>query len=192
MIEKLDQLTIGLFIDLICEEADAILSGHEMPLTESNTIAIRNLIFEYKKIADPAGVNQYLSMLDDMINARIEVLLFSMCSGLVDLNEHEHAREVMILYGIDARTMNTQRVAAEVKSRLERAKNKVAEIQNEKEPEITASDSIRKQFDEQTAAMMTHFKFQIDTTTMKASVYAHLVARHNRESKAILAALKKK
>lgn len=191
MKDRLEQLTIGEFIDLVCGEVDVILSKHEIAGEDKKALITRNLIFEYKEIVDPSSVKQYLSMAEDMIKARLEVTLFTMCSNLVDLNEHERAREVMIVYGINARTMNTQRVAAEVKSRLERAKSKVADLQNENDADTPTSEKIRKQFDEQTAALMAHFKFQIDTTSMKATVYAHLVARHNREIKAKLAALKK-
>lgn len=38
---------------------------------------------------------------------------------------------------------------------------------------------------------MAHFKFQIDPATIKATLYANLVARHNREIKALMAALRK-
>lgn len=191
MKDKLEHLTINEFIDLVCGEVDVILSKHEIAGEDKKALITRNLIFEYKEIVDPASVKQYLSVAEDMIKARIEMTLFTMCSNLVDLNELERAREVMIVYGINARTMNTQRVAAEVKSRLERAKSKVADLQNENDADTPTSEKIRKQFDEQTAALMAHFKFQIDTTSMKATVYAHLVARHNREIKAKLAALKK-
>lgn len=190
MKERLEQLTIGEFIDLVCGEVDVILSKHEIAGDEKKAIITRNLIFEYKEIVDPSSAKQYLSMAEDMIKARLEMTLFTMCSNLVDLNEHERAREVMIVYGINAQNMNNQRVAAEVKSRLERAKSKVTELQEENDADTPTSEKIRKQFDEQTAALMAYFKFQIDTTSMKATVYAHLVARHNREIKAKLAALK--
>lgn len=85
--------------------------------------------------------------------------------------------------------MTDQRVVAEVKSRLGRAKRDVAEIEQGKEetPEV----NIRREFDEQTAALIAYFKFQIDTETMKAPIYAHLVARYIRDLKVQKAALKK-
>lgn len=191
MKEKLEHLTISEFIDLVCGEVDVILSEHEIVRKDKKALITRNLIFEYKEIVDPSSAKQYLSMAEEMIKARLEMTLFTMCSNLVDLNEHERAREVMIVYGINAQNMNNQRVAAEVKSRLERAKSKVTELHEENETDTPTSEKIRKQFDEQTAALMAYFKFQIDTTSIKATVYAHLVARHNREIKAKRAALKK-
>ena len=44
----------------------------------------------------------------------------------------------------------------------------------------------------QSEIQMAHFKFQIDVSNMKATLYAHLVARFNREIKAHVEAFKKK
>lgn len=192
MIEKLEQLSIGQFIDLLCGDTSILTSKREIVSEAKVTNAIRNIVFEYKEIADIAGVRNYLSLMDEMIKAKISSTLFSMCNNLVDLGEHDRAREVMIVYGINAKTMNDQRVAAEIKSRLERAKSTIARIEEESNSDKKEESDIRRMFDEQTASMMAYFKFQIDTTTMKATVYAHLVARHNREIKAQLAAMNKK
>lgn len=192
MIEKLEQLSIGQFIDLLCGDTSILTSKREIVSEAKVTNAIRNIVFEYKEIADIAGVRNYLSLMDEMIKAKISSTLFSMCNNLVSLGEHDRAREVMIVYGINAKTMNDQRVAAEIKSRLERAKSTIARIEEESNSDKKEESDIRRMFDEQTASMMAYFKFQIDTTTMKATVYAHLVARHNREIKAQLAAMNKK
>lgn len=192
MIEKLEQLSIGQFIDLLCGDTSILTSKREIVSEVKVTNAIRNIVFEYKEIADIAGVRNYLSLMDEMIKAKISSTLFSMCNNLVSLGEHDRAREVMIVYGINAKTMNDQRVAAEIKSRLERAKSTIARIEEESNSDKKEDSDIRRMFDEQTASMMAYFKFQIDTTTMKATVYAHLVARHNREIKAQLAAMSKK
>ena len=185
MKEKLDQLTIGQFIDLLCGEVDVILSNHEFAGEDKKGLITRNLIFEYKEIVDPSSAKQYLSIVEDMIKARLEMVLFSMCANLMNLREYDRAREVMIVYGVNAQSMNDQRVAAEVKFRVERAKSKINELQKDKDADTTTSDDIRRQFDEQTAALMAHYKFQIDTSSMKATVYAHLVSRYNREIKAM-------
>lgn len=192
MIEKLEQLSIGQFIDLLCGDTSILTSKREIVSEAKVTNAIRNIVFEYKEIADIAGVRNYLSLMDEMIKAKISSTLFSMCNNLVSLGEHDRAREVMIVYGINAKTMNDQRVAAEIKSRLERAKSTIAHIEEESNSDKKEESDIRRMFDEQTASMMAYFKFQIDTTTMKATVYAHLIARHNREIKAQLAAMNKK
>ena len=88
--------------------------------------------------------------------------------------------------------MSDQRINAEVTSRLERAKRIVAKVEIKEPTKESDVSIIRKSFDEQTAALMAHFKFQIDISTMKANLYAHLVSRFNREIKAQQAAMKKK
>lgn len=192
MKETLNQLTIGQFIDLVCGDTTVLLGKHEIVSPNKVTIAMRNIVFEYKEIADLAGVKSYLSYIEELIKAKIAIVVFSMCKNLISLNELDRVREVLLEYGINAKTMTDQRVTAEVKSRLERAKSDVSKIENEKDDDMNEKVNIRRLFDEQTAALMAYFKFQIDTSTMRATVYAHLIARHNREIKAQLAAMKKK
>lgn len=192
MIEKLEQLTIGQFVDLVCGDTSVLTSKREIVNEAVLVITMRNIVFEYKEIVDNAGVKGYLSSVEELVKAKISVVVFQMCLNLVALSEHDRAREVLIEYGINANSMNDQRVTAEIKSRLERAKSTIAKIENENKKDTSESINIRREFDAQTAALMAHFKFQIDTSTMKATVYAHLVDRHNKEIKAQLAALKKK
>lgn len=192
MIEKLEQLTIGQFIDLVCGDISIISGKHEVLSEAKMAITLRNIIFEYKEIADQPGTQGYLAKIDELIKAKILSVMFSMCLNLVKLGEHGRVREVMNVYGINTDSMSNQRVAAEIKSRLERAKNTVARIEADSQTDKKDIVVIRRSFDEQTASMMAYFKFQIDTATMKATVYAHLVARYNREIKAQIEAMRKR
>lgn len=191
MIEKLEQLTIDQFINLICGDSAVLVDKVEKVPQEKVAAAIRNIVFEYRDIADPGGAKKYLSNIEELTKARISSAVFAMCENLIGLNEHERVREVLIEYGINAKSMNNQRVTAEVKSRLERTKRTIKNIENEYRNENHETTDIRREFDAQTAAMMAHFKFHIDTSCMRACVYAHLVARYNREIKAQLAAMKR-
>ena len=192
MLERLDQLTIGQFIDLVCGDTSVLTSKRDVVTETALVVAMRNIVFEYKEIVDSAGVKGYLSSVEELIKAKVSVVIFQMCQNLVSLNEHDRAREVLIEYGINANSMDNPRVTAEIKSRLERAKSAIAKIENENNNDTSESINIRREFDAQTAALMAYFKFQIDTSSMKATVYAHLVDRHNKEIKAQLAALNKK
>ena len=94
--------------------------------------------------------------------------------------------------GIGVAKMSNERLTAEIKSQLARARQAEARAkENSHDPDSDAAE-IRRSFDEQTAALIAFFKFQIDTDTMKATIYALLVARYNREIKAQLAAMNKK
>ena len=192
MIERLEQLTFGQFVDLVCGDTSVLIGKREVVNEAVLVVAMRNIVFEYKEIVDKAGVSSYLSTIEELIKAKMSVVVFQMCRNLVSLNEHDRAREVLIEYGINANSMNDQRVTAEIKSRLERAKSTIEKIENESKKDKPGSINFRRVFDTQTAMLMAHFKFQIDTSTMKATVYAHLVDQHNREVKAMRAALKKK
>lgn len=191
MIERLEQLTIGQFIDLVCGDTSVLTGKREIVSETKMAVALRNIVFEYKDIADQSGARGYLATIEELIRGKILSVMWTMCHNLVSLGEHGRAREVMNVYGINADSMSDQRVAAEIKSRLERAKNTVARIEADSQTDKKDVADIRRSFDEQTASMMAYFKFQIDTTTMKATVYAHLVARHNREIKAQIAAIRK-
>lgn len=192
MIERLEQLTVSQFVDLVCGDTSVLIGKREVVNEAVLVVAMRNIVFEYKEIVDKAGVSSYLSTIEELIKAKMSVVVFQMCRNLVSLNEHDRAREVLIEYGINANSMNDQRVTAEIKSRLERAKSTIEKIENESKKDKPGSINFRRVFDTQTAMLMAHFKFQIDTSTMKATVYAHLVDQHNREVKVMRAALKKK
>lgn len=192
MITKLEQLTAGQFIDLVCGDTDILRNGNDrIPESEVLT-AMRNIVFEYKEIADPSGARIYLSSIDELVKARISVAMLSICENLIGLGEYDRAKEILEAAGINAGTMSERRLAAEIKSRLGRAKKTIAQNDEDAASDKKDTPEMHRIFDEQTAAMMVYFKFQIDTSTMQASIYAHLVARYNREIRAHVAALKKK
>lgn len=191
MIETLEQLTVAQFIELVCGNINVLAEKNEKISEEKATGIIHNIAFEYKQIADPAGAKSYISKAEELVKAKIEVALFSICNNLVRMNEYGRARDVINEYGIKATSMDDRRIAMEIKSRMERAEKTISRIEDENNRDIEPLN-IRRMFDEQTAALMAYFRFQIDITSMKATVYAHLIARHNREIKAKIAAVKKR
>ncbi len=192
MIQRLDLLTVEQFINLLCGDM-AVISEKDEKLSDiSFTIGMRNLVFEYKEIADPAGMKSYLNEIEALLKAKISTVVFSMCSNLINLNEYNRVRVILTEYGINTDKMTDVRIEAEVRSRLARAQKTVRDIESERKDKGIDESDIRKEFDAQTAALMAYFKFQIDPSIMKVSVYAHLIARHTKEIKAQLAAINKK
>ncbi len=189
MIERLEQLTVAQFVSMVCGDTSVLTGGDKAESGTDIAAAVRDIIFEYKGIADPSGLKSYLLEAEKLVKAKMLVEILSICTNLAALSEYGRIREILSECGISAAAMTDQRVVAEVKSRLGRAKRDVAEIEQGKEetPEV----NIRREFDEQTAALIAYFKFQIDTETMKAPIYAHLVARYIRDLKVQKAALKK-
>lgn len=185
MITKLEQLTMGQFVDLVCGNTDILCNDDEHHPDSDIASAMRNIVFEYKEIADPSGARNYLSSIEELVKAKLSVSILSICQNLIDFGEYDRAKEVLEASGTNAGAMSKPRLKAEIKSRLERAKRAVSDnAQGDSSAKMDFTD-IRRTFDEQTAALMAYFKFQIDTSTMRASVYAHLVARFNREIRAL-------
>lgn len=185
---RLDQLTIAEFVELMCEDTSVLLEPNENAEPKELTKVIRDILFEYKQISDPAGVGAYISQSEKYVKAKMSIMLFTMCANLIAMKRHSMVNEILGEYLPAFRKMSAKRLENEVKSRLAKAKKEV----EEKEQEVKQGEiDIRRQFDEQTAALMAYFKFQIDTSTMKATIYAHLVYRYGAEMKAKIAALKK-
>nr|DAK20681.1 MAG TPA: hypothetical protein [Caudoviricetes sp.] len=192
MKQKLEELTIGQFVDLICGDVGVLLGRHEIASPQRQAAAIRDIVFEYRELSDRAGAQSYLSNIEELIRNKVRMSIFSECLELVRIRKYETARNIMEQLGIGVTKMNDERLTAEIKSQLARAKQAEARAkENSHDPDSDAAE-IRRSFDEQTAALIAFFKFQIDTETMKATIYALLVARYNREIKAQLAAMNKK
>lgn len=192
MKQKLEELTIGQFVDLICGDTSVLLGRHEIASPQKEAAAIRDIVFEYRELSDRAGAQSYLSNIEELIRNKVRMSIFSECLELVRVRKYETARNIMVQLGIGVAKMSDERLTAEIKSQFARARQAEARAkENSHGPDGDAAE-IRRSFDEQTAALIAFFKFQIDTDTMKATIYALLVARYNREIKAQLAAMNKK
>lgn len=192
MIERLEQLTMAQFIEMAGGKFSVLCKPHEVVSPKKLATAARNIAMEYRGIADPTGAQSYLRRREEMLKSKIEVTIFSMCRNLVGMKRYDAVREVLTEYGRDAAKLKDGQLDGIVTAKLERAKRAVAEYDADKTESESAETSVGRQFDMQTAALMAYFKFQIDVTTIKATVYANLVARQNRELKAQLAAIRAK
>lgn len=192
MKEKLEQLTLSQFVDLVCGNTKVLLGKHETSIPAKLAVATRNIVLEYRSIADPGGTNSYFQHIENWIKAKMNVIFFTMCGNLTALNRYDKAREVLETYGLPASRWTDGRVDGTIQAKLAQAQRELDEMEAENEKASEEREKIRAQFDAQTAALMAHFKFQIDPATIKATLYANLVDRHNREVKAQIAAMKKR
>ena len=186
MKERLNQFTVQEFIDVVCDETSMLTGADDAQKVR------RNIILEYHDIADPKGARSYLRECEKIAKLRVTISMLEMCANLISLGATDSVRSVLTDAGIKTAKMTDRRVAIEVKSRLARAKNSLSQMDGEESSGNFDADTIRRNFDAQTAALMAHFKFQIDISTMKANIYAHLIARHNSDINAQLKAMKKK
>ena len=184
---RLEEFTVNEFVDLMCGDLSLIGTADNVELVR----LVRAIAMEYREIADPAGSKSYMVENEELYKARIEVLFFTFCQNLVTLKRISAARILLEDYGLNVSRYDDERIVAEVDSRLNRAEGKLRRMLHDIKDDERGYD-VRRDFDMQTAALMAYFKFQIDTATMKATVYAHLVERHNSEIKKRLAAMNKK
>ena len=191
MKDTLEQLTLSQFIDLVCGNTDVLLDRHEIGQANKIALATRNIILEYRAIADPGGTGTYFKRIEEWIKSKINVIIFTMCSNLTQLKQYEKAREVLVEYGLSASGWSDSRIDGTIQAKLAKSQRELSILEEENEKANTEKGKIRNQFDAQVASLMAHFKFQIDPSTIKATLYAHLVARFNREVKAQMAAMRK-
>ena len=90
--------------------------------------------------------------------------------------------------GISTKRWDDSRIESEVHVRLQKSKRAFDEMAKEDDSEESEGE-IRDGVNSLTASMMAHFKFQIDAATMKAPLFAHLVARYQTDIKEMRKAL---
>lgn len=181
---RLSELTLEEFIKLLEGDTSVIVTDTEDVTDDKISESRSNIVAEYRDISDPAGFKSSLCRAEDYSKTRMELHIFQICKVLIEIGEYGDVREILEEYGLSADTMTEERLKAEVQSGFSRAEMRIAEFEDETLAKTKTSD-IRRQFDLQTATLMAHFKFGINTMEIRASVYAQLVARYTREIRAI-------
>lgn len=169
-----------------------LLGRHEVAANPDKVVnVVRSIVMEYRAIADPSGNDAYLRHAEDTAKAKMRVVVFTVCSNLVAFKQYGKAREILVSLGMSASKWNDSRVAGTVKAKLEQARRELDTLNAESEKSKEQDKNVRARFDTLTATLMAHFKFQIDPGTIRATLYANLVARYDREIKAQIAAMAK-
>lgn len=185
----LGDLTMSQYIDLLCGDLSVIAHGDG--ITFKRERIRRDIILEYQEICDKTTAGQYLVKGRRHAKAKALCTLFSICKTLLENGYIEPVRCIMDEAGVRTRNMTDQRVKAEVLSRLAKAEREIKESGEQQSNDDNDEKKIRLSFDRQTAMLMSHFKFQIDLKTIKATIYASLVDQCTREIKAQNEALTK-
>lgn len=184
---RLEELTVSQLVDLMDGKTEVL--GKPGNGEDAARIA-RDILLEYRAIVDPGAMRTYIADGEESSRAKSSVVIFSVCNFLIGMNRMDEVRAIMEDYGLNTAKWSEKRLAAEMKARLARAQNTLKRIEEEG-TEGGKDTDVRRDFDMQTAALMAHFKFQIQPDSMRATLYAHLVARFQRELKAQAEALKK-
>lgn len=191
MIERLEQLSMEAFINLVAGDFSVLKSRHEIVSDTKLALAARDIVMEYRAITDEPGMRMFFGYMNGMLNANMRKSLFLMCKALFEAGQYDTVREIMKDSGVRTSGMDKRRLGIEIDAHIARADYDLSKQHEPERAEHEASE-VRRGFDRQTAVMMTHYKFHIDTTVIKATIYAHLVARFHQEIKAQAAALKKR
>jgi len=96
MKEKLEQLTLSQFVDLVCGDTGVLLGNNEIGNPNKLAVATRSIVLEYRAIADPGATGSYFKHVEDWIKAKMNVIIFTMCGNLVSLKQYGRAREVLV------------------------------------------------------------------------------------------------
>lgn len=189
---RLEDVTLAQFVNIACGDYSCLPDEGENPSLEELSQIAREILTEYREIASPGSSKIILINATEVAKERGRVTLFSMLNVMCETGEMERVREVYRAGKFGKADVSDDRLKADVKSRMNKAKAHLSELEKENEESEQSAEQIRKDFDAQTAAMMSHFKFQIDPNTMRANLYAHLCNQLDREIKAMQAAINKR
>ena len=175
MKQRLDQFTMAQFIDIACGDYSAIDSYGE----KAKDIA-SNLIEQYNIAADPASAKARLLENERISKNDAKIKLYRILLNLINVfGAYDDVRDILRLAGQDniaKRDDASLKAKIEQMQLTEKALRERMEDERKKTPLQDASeDDVRASFDQQTARLMTHFKFAINHESVTASVYANLV-----------------
>lgn len=190
MIKKLSDITASQLVDIFCGDYSPLIGRHEVVSDDKVEEVAHNIILEYHKIANPTQVKSFVSTTAKSEKSRYALVVFKICDDLIKLGQYDKVREIMTSAKINTSSMSDSRLKSEVSYRYKRAESDIEREAGDAEKQTP--EQIRLNFDSQTAALMSHFRFQIDPSTMKATLYAQLVARFNAEVKAQMMQAKRK
>lgn len=179
MIERLNQISLNDFIELSCGNYNCLLFDGEAATEEELKERATKLIVNYRNIVNPSGMKAMLLDKEDIVKERAKLLSLRICQTLVSINCYDDVREILLLFGVDARGMNDELVKNKLENLLhtaifEQKRNKERRQEDNKGDKATP-EQIRSSFDSEIAFLMTYFKMNIDSRIINAAVYANIV-----------------
>lgn len=179
MIERLNQISLNDFIELSCGSYNCLLFDGEAATEEELKERATKLIVNYRNIVNPSGMKAMLLDKEDIVKERAKLLSLRICQTLVSINCYDDVREILLLFGVDARGMNDELVKNKLENLLhtaifEQKRNKERRQEDNKGDKATP-EQIRSSFDSEIAFLMTYFKMNIDFRIINAAVYANIV-----------------
>ena len=103
MIERLNQISLNDFIELSCGSYNCLLFDGEAATEEELKERATKLIVNYRNIVNPSGMKAMLLDKEDIVKERAKLLSLRICQTLVSINCYDDVREILLLFGVDAR-----------------------------------------------------------------------------------------
>ena len=179
------------YIDLVC--GDLKVLSPSMTSRKDAMKARRDIILEYQEICDPASAKGFVTEGRRMEQSKARHTVYTICLILLEGGHIDEVREIMTEMDPRCAKMTDSRLRAEVQSKSAKERLTLDKLKTESATDGDMDEGrIRLSYDRQTAALMSHFQFQIDPSVMKATVYASLVDRCTKELKARKEAYAKK
>lgn len=180
-IERLDQLTMGQFVDIACGDY-SVLDGDSVKASE--------LISAFRRISDPAGYQALLRESAGSASHKARMLLFSVMLTLLSLDAEDEVRALLAEVGkTRASRMEPDRMRLQVEQFMRSEKAALEREEKERKDEPLDARQLRADFYTEVSVLMRHFKMPIDLQSINAEVYANLRRQADEDAKAMRAAM---
>ncbi len=184
--KTLSQISIADFVDVLCGDYSSLDMGNMN--SEEQAVAVRNIVSQYRSIADPTGEEALVQERVSLAVAEGRNRLARVLRALLDMGAADDVREVLKEYGAaDDRTDLSMAVGRLMRqSELDIKRIRAAEPEKPvEEPDY------RSAYDSEFAFVMTHFHMTFDPRTLSAAVYANMLHRADMEIRAMAKAAMK-
>ena len=182
-IERLDQLTMGQFLDIAC--GDYRLLGGDMKRAAE-------IIGDFRRISNPADYEAALSRGVQQAMRRAKILLYSVLLALLSMDGEAEVKKIL---GELGRTRTTPMDAERLRRFLEQQelseRAAYERERNEDDEKPVDAKQLRADFYTEVSVLMRHFKMAIELQSINAEVYANLRHQADEDAKAMRAAMAK-
>ena len=184
MKERLNELTLAQFIDLVCGDRKVLLDDGDCEEQDVLQQKASEFISSYRLITDSAGMKSDLLEKEEAIKDKAKILFFRICHTLIAYKSYADIRELLHLIDLDADDIADEQLAVFIEEQaryaiFEQHRNEEMRSDTREVMAKRSEEDIRAGFDSEIAFVMSHFKMHIDMHQINAAVYANIVNQVN-------------
>lgn len=180
MIERLNELTLAQFIDLVCGDKNVLLTESE--IVDDNTLKRKSaeILSTYRYITDRVGMKSELLRKEEEIKGNAKIVFLRICHTLAAYEVYDDIRQLLILVDLDTVDIVNEKLIVFIDDQLrytlfEQHRNMEMQRDSDGTKVKRSEEEIRAGFDSEIAFIMSNLKMNIDMNLINASVYANLV-----------------